>query len=177
VSAAFHKICIAKGQEWMTAFRTRYGLFEWLVTPFGLANAPSTFQKYINWTLQEYLDEFCSAYLDDVLIYTDGDLYQHRKHVQMVLNKLEKAGLYLDIKKCEFECKETKYLGFIIQAGKGIKMDPEKVKAIKEWETPTTIKGVRGFLGFANFYRRFIPNFSGIVRPLNNLTKKGTPFL
>jgi hypothetical protein len=177
VSAAFHKIRIAKGQEWMTAFHTRYGLFEWLVTPFGLANAPSTFQKYINWTLQEYLDEFCSAYLDNVLIYTDGDLYQHRKHVQMVLNKLEKAGLYLDIKKCKFKCKETKYLGFIIQAGKGIKMDLEKVKAIKEWETPTTIKGVRGFLGFANFYQRFIPNFSGIVRPLNNLTKKGTPFL
>lgn len=177
VSAAFHKIRIAKGQEWMTAFRTRYGLFEWLVTPFGLANAPSTFQKYINWTLREYLDEFCSAYIDDVLVYTNGDLRQHRKHVRMVLKKLEEAGLYLDIKKCEFECKETKYLGFIIQAGKGIKMDPEKVKAIKEWETPTTIKGVRGFLGFANFYRRFIPNFSGIVRPLNNLTKKGTPFL
>jgi hypothetical protein len=116
----------------MTAFRTRYRLFEWLVTPFGLANALSTFQKYINWTLQEYLDEFCSAYLDDMLIYTDGDLYQHRKHVRMVLNKLEKAGLYLDIKKCKFECKETKYLGFIIQAGKGIKIDPEKVKAIKE---------------------------------------------
>ncbi|CBF89606.1 hypothetical protein AN0376.2 [Aspergillus nidulans FGSC A4] len=168
VSAAFHKIRIAKGQEWMTAFRTRYGLFEWLVTPFGLANAPSTFQKYINWTLREYLDEFCSAYIDDVLVYTNGDLRQHRKHVRMVLKKLEEAGLYLDIKKCEFECKETKYLGFIIQAGKGIKMDPEKVKAIKEWETPTTIKGVRGFLGFANFYRRFIPNFSGI---------KGTPFL
>jgi hypothetical protein len=132
VSAAFYKICIAKGQEWITAFYTRYRLFEWLVTPFGLANALSTFQKYINWTLWEYLDEFCSTYLDNVLIYTDGDLYQHWKHVQIVLNKLEKAGLYLDIKKCKFEYKETKYLGFIIQAGKGIKMDPEKVKAIKE---------------------------------------------
>ncbi|CBF71484.1 uncharacterized protein ANIA_10846 [Aspergillus nidulans FGSC A4] len=157
VSAAFHKIRIAKGQE--------------------MDDCLPTFQKYINWTLREYLDEFCSAYIDDVLVYTNGDLRQHRKHVRMVLKKLEEAGLYLDIKKCEFECKETKYLGFIIQAGKGIKMDPEKVKAIKEWETPTTIKGVRGFLGFANFYRRFIPNFSGIVRPLNNLTKKGTPFL
>ena len=81
VSAAFHKIRIAKGQEWMTAFCTRYGLFEWLVTPFGLANALSTFQKYINWTLREYLDKFCSAYIDDVLVYTNGDLRQHRKHV------------------------------------------------------------------------------------------------
>ncbi|CBF80845.1 hypothetical protein AN5095.2 [Aspergillus nidulans FGSC A4] len=81
VSAAFYKICIAKGQEWMTAFHMRYGLFEWLVTPFGLANALSTFQKYINWTLREYLDEFCSAYIDNVLVYTNGDLCQHRKHI------------------------------------------------------------------------------------------------
>ncbi|CBF76163.1 hypothetical protein AN5065.2 [Aspergillus nidulans FGSC A4] len=81
VSAAFHKIRIAKDQEWMTAFRTRYGLFEWLVTPFGLANAPSTFQKYINWTLREYLDEFCSAYIDNVLVYTNRDLRQHWKHI------------------------------------------------------------------------------------------------
>ena len=160
----------------MTAFRTRYGLYEWLVTPFGLANAPSTFQKYINWALREYLDEFCSAYLDDVLIYTDGDLEQHRDHIRKVLEKLQKAGLYLDIKKCEFEVKETKYLGFIVQAGQGVKMDPEKVKAIQEWEPPTTVKGVRGFLGFANFYRRFIKNFSGIVRPMIDLTKKGTAF-
>ncbi len=77
VSAAFYKIRIAEGDEWKTAFRTRYGLFEWLVTPFGLANAPSTFQKYINWALREYLDEFCSAYVDDVLIYTNSSRTEH----------------------------------------------------------------------------------------------------
>ena len=75
--AAFYKIRIAKGQEWMTAFRRRYGLYEWLVTPFGLANAPSTFQKYINYALRDYLDEFCSAYIDDVLVYTNGPLKKH----------------------------------------------------------------------------------------------------
>lgn len=172
VSAAFHKIRIAKGDEWKTAFRTRYGLFEWLVTPFGLANAPSTFQKYINWSLREYLDEFCSAYIDDVLIYTNGSIQQHRTHVTKVLRRLQEAGLQLDIDKCEFETKSTKYLGFIIEAGRGVRTDPEKVQAIKEWEPPKTVKGVRGFLGFANFYRKFIPRFSDIVRPLTALTRK-----
>lgn len=177
VSAAFHKVRIQKGQEWMTAFRTRYGLYEWLVTPFGLANAPSTFQKYINWTLRKYLDQFCSAYIDDILIFTDGSLDDHRAKVKLVLTKLQEAGLYLDIDKCEFERTETKYLGFIVRAGVGIQMDPEKVRTIKEWKSPTTVKGVRGFLGFANFYRRFISNFSKMARPLTDLTHKDKPFL
>lgn len=176
VSAAFHKIRIAEGQEWMTAFRTRYGLFEWQVTPFGLANAPSTFQKYINWALREYLDEICSAYLDDVLVYTDGSLKEHREHVRKVLRKLGDAGLYLDISKCEFEVTTTKYLGYIVRAGEGVSMDPEKVEAIQSWKPPTTVRGVRGFLGFANFYRVFIPDFSKIAMPLQNLTHKDTPF-
>ena len=72
VSAAFHKIRLAKGEEWKTAFRTRYGLYEWMVTPFGLTGAPATFQRYINWALREYLDDFCTAYIDDILIYTSG---------------------------------------------------------------------------------------------------------
>ncbi|GME33632.1 hypothetical protein GTA08_BOTSDO13628 [Neofusicoccum parvum] len=132
VIAAFNKIRIKPGDEWLTAFRTRFGLFEWLVTPFGLANAPSTFQRYINWTLQEFLDEFVSAYVDDVLIFTEGSRSQHREHVTKVLEKLQAAGLQLDIDKCEFEVQSTKYLGFIIEAGKGIRMDPEKVKAIQD---------------------------------------------
>ena len=160
----------------MTAFRTRYGLFEWLVTPFGLANAPSTFQKYINWTLREYLDDFVSAYIDDILIFTTGSLRKHREHVNKVLEKLRQAGLQIDIDKCEFETQSTKYLGFIIEAGKGISMDPNEVKAILEWEAPKTIKGVRAFIGFANFYRRFIKDFSKITAPLIALTKKDTKF-
>jgi hypothetical protein len=170
VVAAFHKIRVAEGDEWKTAFRTRFGLFEWLVTPFGMANSPSTFQRYINWTLREYLDEFCSAYLDDVLIYTDGSLHQHQEHVRKILSKLQEAGLYIDIKKCEFEVKTTKYLGFIIDAGKGIRMDPAKVQAIEEWEAPKTVKGVRSFLGFANFYRKFIRDFAKVAAPLTRLT-------
>ena len=170
VIAAFHKVRVREGDEWMTAFRTRFGLYEWLVTPFGMANSPSTFQRYINWVLRDYLDAFCTAYLDDVLIYTNGSLREHRRQVDQVLGKLKEAGLFVDIKKCEFEVKTTKYLGFIIEAGKGIRMDPAKVQAIVSWQAPTTVKGVRSFLGFANFYRRFIKNFAGLATPLTRLT-------
>src|SRR5208282_3656250 len=176
IIAAFHKLRIFEGDEWKTAFRTRYGLYEWMVTPFGLANAPSTFQKYVNWALRDYLDEFCSAYIDDILIYSSGNRQQHREHVGKVLQRLREAGLQIDIDKCEFEVQETKYLGFIIEAGKGLRMDPEKVKAIAECEAPTSVKGVRSFLGFANFYRRFIKDFSDLVRPLTDLTHKGRHF-
>ena len=176
VMSAFHKIRVAEGDEWMTAFRTRYDLFEWMVTPFGLANAPSTFQKYINWALRDYLDEFCSAYVDDVLVYTDGTREQHQDHVRKVLRRLNEAGLQLDIGKCEFETKSTKYLGFIIEAGEGVRMDPAKVEAITNWEAPTSIKGVQSFLGFANFYRRFIKDFSKLTIPLTNLARKDNHF-
>lgn len=176
VIAAFHKIRIEEGSEWMTAFRTRYGLFEWLVTPFGLANAPSTFQRYVNWALREFLDDFVSAYIDDVLIFTQGSLRKHREHVKKVMGRLQNAGLYVDIDKCEFEVKTTKYLGFIIEVGKGLRMDPAKVEAIVNWLAPTTVKGVRAFLGFANFYRRFIKNFSAAVAPLQRLTQKNVSF-
>lgn len=176
VIAAFHKIRITEGDEWKTAFRTRYGLFEWLVTPFGLANAPSTFQKYINYTLRDYLDEFCSAYVDDILVYSSGSKEQHREYVCKVLQRLQDAGLQVDIDKCEFEVQSTKYLGFIIEAGKGLRMDPAKVKAIKDWEAPTSIKGVRGFLGFANFYRKFIQRYSDLTKPLTDLTHKDKRF-
>jgi hypothetical protein len=176
VIAAFHKIRIAEGDEWKTAFRTRYGLFEWLVTPFGLANAPSTFQKYINWALRDYLDVFCSAYIDDILIYSCGSRAQHRDHVQKVLQRLREAGLQVDIDKCEFEVKSTKYLGFIVEAQKGVRMDPDKVKAILEWEAPKSVKGVQSFIGFANFYRRFIKDFSQIILPMMKLVRKDTTF-
>ena len=176
VIQAYYKLRIAEGDEWMTAFRTRYGLFEWLVTPLGLANAPSTFQKYINWCLRDYLDEFVSAYIDDILVFTTGSLRKHREHVSKVLERLRQAGLQISIDKCEFETHSTKYLGFIIETGKGVRMDPEKVKAILDWASPTTVKGVRAFLGFANFYRRFIKEFSAIVAPLTRLTSKDVKF-
>ncbi len=88
ITAAFHKIHITKGDEWKTAFRTRYGLYEWLVTPFSLTNSPATFQRYINYTLREYLDKFVSAYLNDTLIYSDRSLKDHQRKVKLVLKRL-----------------------------------------------------------------------------------------
>ena len=132
VSSAFYKIRIAEGEEWKTAFRTRYGLFEWLVLPFGLTGAPASFQRFINWVLREYLDEFVSAYLDDIIIYSSGSLEDHREKVKKVLQKLQEYGLYLDINKCSFECKLIKFLGYVIEVGKGIRMDSEKIAAIRK---------------------------------------------
>jgi Reverse transcriptase (RNA-dependent DNA polymerase) len=128
VIAVFNRIRIADGDKWKTAFRTRYGLFEYNVVPFGLSNAPSAFQHFINDVLHEHLDEFCSAYIDDILIYSD-DLESHQKHVRWVLEATRKAGLQLDIEKCEFHVSEVTYLGLIIST-EGIRMDPYKVEAV-----------------------------------------------
>ncbi|KAM3548776.1 hypothetical protein ARSEF4850_009223 [Beauveria asiatica] len=164
------------GTEKYTAFRTRFGLFEWLVCPFGLSGAPATFQRYVNHTLGDTLDDYTTAYLDDILIYSSGDKADHEKKVLTVLQKLEDAGLHLDLEKCEFSVKTVKYLGFIITAGVSLMPDPDKVRAIREWEAPETVKGVRSFLGFANFYREFLPNFASVSEPLTRLTRKYTPF-
>ncbi|KAM4059911.1 reverse transcriptase (RNA-dependent DNA polymerase) [Hirsutella rhossiliensis] len=133
-------------------------------------------QRYINSALQDYLDDFVSAYIDDVLIFSSGSLQDHRDKVGKVLQRLMDAGLQLDINKSEFEVKAVKYLGFIIEAECGIRVDPEKVEAVKGWATPTNVKSVRSFIGFANFYRIFMPDFSVIAEPLTRLTKKDVPF-
>jgi hypothetical protein len=133
---------LEEGEEWKTAFRTRYGLFEWRVVPFGLTGAPAAFQRYINSILQDYLDDFVSAYIDDILIYSSGSLYDHRQKVGKVLQRLIDAGLQVDIDKCEFETKRVKYLGYIIEAENGIRVDPNKIIAIREWATPSSVKAV-----------------------------------
>ncbi|ERF68926.1 hypothetical protein EPUS_09504 [Endocarpon pusillum Z07020] len=182
IVAAFHRIRMAHGDEWKTAFRTRTGLYEWNVVPFGLCNAPASFQNYVNDALgKDILDRFVSAYLDDILIFSNS-LKEHRQHVKTVLGRLAVAGLQLDIGKCEFEVHETKYLGMIIQSrsedGKPgqIRMDPEKIAAIRDWEKPNNVKDIQSFIGFANFYRQFIKGFSKIALPLTKLTRKDVPF-
>jgi hypothetical protein len=100
--------------------------------PFGLTGAPAIFQRYINWVLREYIDEFYSAYIDDILIFSSGSLTDHREKVKKILQRLREARLQLDIDKCEFEVKSVRYLGFVIEAGVGVSMKPEKVKAIME---------------------------------------------
>lgn len=175
VRGAYNLIRIAEGEEWKTAFRTRYGLYESLVMPFGLTNAPADFQRYINDVLSPFLDEFCTAYLDDILIYSDT-LEEHKLHVEQILRLLSANGLHLKPEKCEFHKHQVQYLGLVISRD-GVKMDPKKVEAVREWGTPKNIKDVQAFLGFSNFYRRFIRDYSRVVTPLTRLTRKETPFI
>ena len=130
VISAFHRMRIAPGHEYLTAFRTRYGLFEYNVMPFGLANAPSSFQNFTNDTLGAYLDEFCTAYNDDILIFSKT-MKEHQEHVRKVLIRLKKSGLQIDIGKCEFHKTSVKFLGLIIST-QGIKMDPAKLQVIED---------------------------------------------
>jgi len=169
IIAAFNRIRIAEGHEWKTAFNTRYGQFECLVMPFGLCNAPATFQSYINDTLREFLDDFVSAYIDDALIFSDTE-EEHPAQVRVVITKLRDAGLQIDIDKSEFHVKETKYLGLIVSTD-GLRMDPAKVTAIEEWQKPQNIKDVQSFLSFANYYRQFIQKYSKVAAPLTDMTK------
>ena len=174
IIAAFNKLRMAEGEEWKTAMRTCYSLFEYLVMPFGLCEAPSSFQSYINDVLRDCLDVFATAYIDDILIYSKSKK-EHQNHVKTVLTKLQAAGLQLDIEKCEFNVEEVKYLGLIIAKGE-IRMDSAKITAIANWESLNCVKDVQSFLGFANFYWRFIKGFSQLASPLTALTCKDIKF-
>ena len=175
VISAFHRIRLKDGDEWKTAFNTRFGLYEWLVTPFGLIGAPTTFQRYINWVLHDKLNICCSAYIDDVVIYNDTQK-EHRSAVLRIIRKLADAGLQLDFDKSEFEGGIIKYLRYLIKTGRGLRADLEKLEATQKWEPPIKVRGVRGFLGFCNYYRQFIDEYSRNAEPLTRLTRKDQPF-
>lgn len=167
---AYHLVRIAEGDEWKTTFRTRYGSFEWLVMPFGLTNAPAAFQRFMNDIFQDLLDVSVIVYLDDILIFS-ANLSDHRKHVKEVLRRLRLHGLYARPDKCEFHTESVEYLGYILSPD-GLRMAEDKIKVILDWPTPRKVKDVQSFLGFANFYRRFIPFYSDITVPLTRLTRK-----
>ena len=171
---AFNLIRIKEGEEWKTAFRTRYGLFEYLVMPFGLTNAPASMQRLSNDALHEYLDIFVIVYLDDILVYSENE-EEHVKHVKLVLARLKEYNLLLKPEKCEFHKTQVEFLGYIIGTH-GIRMDQAKVATVLDWPTPTSVKNVQAFLGFANFYRRFIEGYSKIAQPLTELTRKDLTF-
>ena len=169
---AYYLVRIAEGDEWKTAFRTCYGSFEWLVMPFGLTNAPSAFQRFMNDIFSDLLDVHVIIYLDDILIYSDNPV-DHKKHVHEVLRCLHANGLYARPDKCCFSSDTIEYLGFILTKD-GLKMDPSKVQTIQDRPKPRKVKDIQSFLGFANFYRHFILDYSDIVIPLTQLTHKGT---
>ncbi len=173
--SAYNLIRIREGDEYKTAFRTKYGHYEYLVMPFGLTNAPATFQSFINSVLRQYLEKFVILYLDDILIYSKT-LEEHIQHVRTVLKTLLDNNLYAKPKKCEFHKPKVEFLGHVI-SGNGIATDPNKIKSVEEWPTPKSVKDVQRFLGLCNYYRRFVENFAFIARPLHNLTKKNVKFI
>jgi hypothetical protein len=166
---AYHQIRIRPGDEWKTAFRTRYGHWEYLVMPFGLSNAPATFQAYVDKALTGLVDIICVVYLDDILIFSK-DEREHIDHVCQVLNRLRQHRLYAKLSKCHFSVRQAEFLGYIISAS-GVSMESSRIAAISEWPIPQTFQQVQVFLGFANFYRRFIAGFSAIAKPLTGLLK------
>ena len=174
LKGAYNLIRMKKGEEWKTAFRTRYGHYEYLVMPFGLTNAPASFQEMINHVLREYLDIFVIAYLDDILIYSET-LEQHKQHVRQVLQKLQDAQLLVEPEKSFFHVQQVDYLGYTITPGE-IRMQHDKVESIRNWPTPQNVKDVRAFLGYVNFYRQFIRNYGGLARHLTELTRKDKNF-
>jgi hypothetical protein len=173
--SGYHQIRIAPEDVPKTAFRTRYGHFEFLVLPFGLTNAPATFMHLMHETFRSFLDEFALVFLDDILIYSKT-LEDHERHVQQVLEMLRKEKLYAKESKCEFFKTEVEFLGHIVGRD-GVKMMEDKVKAIAEWPVPTKVADVRSFLGTAGYYRRFIKDFSQLSSPLSDLTKDTVKWL
>ena len=166
---AYYRIRIKAGDEWKTAFRTRYGHYEYMVMPFGLTNAPATFQAHINEVLRGLLDLICVAYLDDIMIFS-RTYEEHVSHVRQVLVRLRKYGLIAKLSKCEFFRQEVDFLGYHVSVA-GVSMDPSRVEAIQEWPVPKSFRDIQVFLGFANFYRGFIYRYSAVVAPITDLLK------
>ncbi len=138
--------------------------------PYGLSNSPSVFQEFMNEVFREFLHQFVIVYIDDILIYS-RNLAEHRHHVTQVLEQLRRHHLYLKLEKCEFHRPTVQFLGYIVSTD-GIQMDQGKVQAIRDWPQPQSVKELQRFLGFANFYRRFVQNFSLLSAPLTSMLRQ-----
>ena len=172
--SGYHQIRMKLGDEWKTAFKTKFGLYEWLVMPFGLTNAPSTFMRLMNEVLRAFIGKFVVVYFDDILIYSKSHA-EHIDHLRAVFDALRAARLFANLGKCIFCTDRVAFLGYVVTP-QGIEVDDSKIEAIKSWPVPETITKVRSFLGLAGFYRCFVRDFSTIAAPLHELTKKGVSF-
>ncbi|QRW23855.1 Retrotransposable element Tf2 protein [Rhizoctonia solani] len=170
----YNNVWIKEGNEWKTAFRTKYGLFKYLVMPFGLTNAPAAFQHFMNDLFRDLIDVTVVIYLDNILIFSE-DPKDHPTHVREVLSRLLRNQLFCKLSKCHFHVTTVDYLGIVISPA-GFSMDQKKIKAVTSWPQPRMVKQVQAFLGFVNYLRRFIPNFSSVACPLHNLTRKESPW-
>ncbi|WRX11508.1 Reverse transcriptase domain - like 10 [Theobroma cacao] len=173
--SGYHQLRIKEQDVPKTAFRTRYGHYEFLVMPFGLTNAPTAFMDLMNRVFHPYLEKFIIVFIDDILIYSrDND--EHAAHLRIVLQTLRERQLYAKFSKCEFWLQEVVFLGHVVSRT-GIYVDPKKIEAILQWEQPKTVTEIRSFLGLAGYYRRFVQGFSLIAAPLTRLTRKGVKFV
>ena len=174
LASGYHQIAVKESDIPKTAFRTQRGQFEFVVMPFGVTNAPATFQRMMDELFKNDLDDFVLVYLDDILIFSKT-LKEHIQHIRQALERLRNAKLFARLHKCAFFQKRVEYLGFDVSQ-QGIQPSPEKVRTVVEWPQPKSVKDVRSFLGLAGFYRRFIKNFSLKARPLTDLTRESVPW-
>ena len=164
-----------EGDEWKATFTTPFGLYEPLVMFFGQCNSPPTFQAFMDSTFGDMIAEgWLIIYMDDILVFVET-LEECQEWTKRVLDRMKEENLHLKLAKCAFDQMEVEYLGLVVRNGE-VLMDPTKLKVVEQWEPPKSVKAVRSFIGFCNFYRKFIPHFSAIAWPLINLTKKGIPF-
>jgi hypothetical protein len=174
LKSGYHQIRIKEGDKWKTAFKTKYGLYEWLVMPFGLTNAPSTFMRLMNHVLRAFIGRFVVVYFDDILIYSKN-LDNHVVHVKSILDVLRKERLLANLKKCTFYTDKLVFLGFVVSA-QGIQVDEEKVRSIQDWPSPISVGNVHSFHGLASFYWRFVKDFSSLAALLTEVIKKNVGF-
>ena len=172
--SGYHQMRIKEIDVQKTAFRTRYGHYEFLVMSFGLTNAPTMFMDLMNRVFKPYLDAFVVVFIDDILVYSHSR-DEHEQHLRIVLETLKVNKLYAKLSKCEFWLSEVVFLDHVISE-KGIYVDPKKVEVVIKWERPTIVTEIRSFLGLAGYYRRFIEVFSTIASPLTQLTRKEVKF-
>ena len=172
----YNNICIKEGDEWKATFTTLFGLYEPLVMFFRQCNSLPTFQVFMDSTFRDMIAEgWLIIYMDDILVFAKT-LKECQERTKRVLERMKEEDLHLKLAKCTFNQTEVEYLGLVVKSGE-VLMDPTELKAVEQWEPPTSVKAVRSIIGFCNFYRKFIPNFSALTRPLHNLTKKGVTFL
>jgi hypothetical protein len=171
--SGYHQVRMRPEDVHKTAFRTHDGLYEFLVMAFGLCNAPATFQALMNDVLRLFLRRFVLVFFDDILIYSKT-WADHLRHLRAVLDELRRHQLFVKRNKCSFATSSVAYLGHVISAA-GVAMDPAKVQAIHDWPAPRSARAMRGFLGLAGYYRKFVHNYGAIAAPLTALRRRVSP--